>query len=377
MRRGVIGATIVSLLLACGPSAGSAPASAPAVAAPPAAGAPPTDAASGGAVVSANPYLPAAGEAPVNVRVATCAVTGGFVQLYTALDNGLFSKYGLNVEHLSVNGGNAALAAMSANEIQFVYCASSSLMDGLASGFDVKLVAQPLVGLPYVFIARPEVRTLQDLKGKAVGIARPGELSDQLYRLVFARYGLVPNEDVQIRPIGGSQSERYRALLADILQGIIITPPLDAQALKDGMHIIYELDDLNVPFLYSGLFANHVMLREQPRTVQRFVAALAEAVQFTEKQPEAARESLRRVLQLDDADALDSAYRAYAVKYVNRRLTIPYELVTAGLEEVRAQGTPVHVRGAEDVATNQFADDLDRSGFLQQLWGAELPPPSR
>src|SRR5687768_3854475 len=114
-----------------------------------------------------------------------------------------------------------------------------------------------------------------DLKGKSVGVARPGELSDQLYRLVFARHGLVPNEDVQIRPIGGSQSERYRALLTDVLQGIIITPPLDAQALKDGMHVIYELDDMNVPFLYSGLFANRAMLRDSPQTVQRIVAALA------------------------------------------------------------------------------------------------------
>jgi ABC-type nitrate/sulfonate/bicarbonate transport system substrate-binding protein len=321
-----------------------------------------------------NPYLLREGEAPVTVRVATCAVSGGFVHLYTGIDNGIFAKYGINVEHVNVSGSSVSLAAMSTNEIQFLYCAASSIIDGLAAGFDVRIVAQPLLGLPYIFIARPEIRTVTDLRGKAVGVARAGELSDQLYRLVFPRFGLVPNEDVQIRPIGGSQSERYRALLTDVLQGIIITPPLDAQALKDGMHIIYELDDLNVPFLYSALLANRVMLRESPQTVHRMVAALAEALRFTEQHPEAARASLRRVLQLEDSDALDSAYRAYAVKYINRRMAVPYDTLSALIEEARAEGTPVNVRGPDDIATNEFVKDLDRSGFLTQLWGAELPP---
>ena len=40
----------------------------------------------------ANPYLAKPGEATANVHVATCAVSGGFIHLYTALDNGLFDK---------------------------------------------------------------------------------------------------------------------------------------------------------------------------------------------------------------------------------------------------------------------------------------------
>jgi hypothetical protein len=43
---------------------------------------------------SANPYLAKPGERTVSLRVSTCAVSGGFVHLYTALDNGLFDKYG-------------------------------------------------------------------------------------------------------------------------------------------------------------------------------------------------------------------------------------------------------------------------------------------
>jgi len=48
----------------------------------------------------ANPYLPKSGERPTMLRVATSAVTGGFVHFYAGLDYGIFEKYGLKCEYL-------------------------------------------------------------------------------------------------------------------------------------------------------------------------------------------------------------------------------------------------------------------------------------
>jgi ABC-type nitrate/sulfonate/bicarbonate transport system substrate-binding protein len=140
------------------------------------------------------------------------------------------------------------------------------------------------------------------------------------------------------------------------------------------LNIIYDLNDLGIPAVYSAAHTSAMLVREQPRLVQRFVAAIAEAVHYTEKQPAAARQVLRKVLDLDDSEALDSAYQAYAVKHVNRRLALPLDAVLAGIEDARATGTPVAVRGAEDITINTFAEELERSGFLTQLWGADLPP---
>lgn len=63
-------------------------------------------------VSHANPYLAKPGEPATTVYVATCAVTGGFIQLYTALDNNLFDKYGIAIKHVVIRGGtNINLAA--------------------------------------------------------------------------------------------------------------------------------------------------------------------------------------------------------------------------------------------------------------------------
>src|SRR5918996_2688337 len=125
------------------------------------------------------PYLPKPGEAPASVYVATCAVSGGFIHLYTALDQNLFEKYGISVKHVVIRGGtNINLAALNADEIQFLYCAADSTIPGMATATDATLLASPLVGLPYVIIARREIKTVQDLKDRSASGPSAGCLSD-------------------------------------------------------------------------------------------------------------------------------------------------------------------------------------------------------
>ena len=174
----------------------------------------------------ANPYLPKPGERPLSMRISTCAISGGFIHLYTALDNGLFDKYGMKFENIFIRGSGPNLAALAGDDVQFTYCASDAIIPGMAAGIEAKIVASPLVKLPYVLVTRKEVRRPEDLRGKSLGIARAGDLSDRLSRAVVRKLGL-PLDAVTIRPIGGSQGERYQAMAAGIVQGVIITPPLE------------------------------------------------------------------------------------------------------------------------------------------------------
>ena len=82
------------------------------------------------------------------------------------MDNGLFDKYGLKVDNKFISGSAMNLAALSADEIQFLYCAADGTIPGLASGVDGKLIASPLIGLPYVLLAQKEIKRLEDSEGK-------------------------------------------------------------------------------------------------------------------------------------------------------------------------------------------------------------------
>jgi ABC-type nitrate/sulfonate/bicarbonate transport system substrate-binding protein len=319
---------------------------------------------------AANPYLAKPGEAPVNIRIATCAVSGGFIHLYTALDNGLFEKYGIKANHIYIRGSGISLAALSADEIQFLYCAADGTIPGMATGIEGRLVAAPLVGLPYVLLARKDIKRPEDLKGKSIGVTRPGDLSFRLSRALLKKFSLSEAE-VNLRPVGGSQSERYNAMVQDIIQAIIITPPLDVRGKRDGFNLIYRLNDLNLPFIYSSLHSNPKTIQEKPHIVQRFVAAMAESVEFVEKNPVKAKAAVSKALKLKDEDALQSSYDAYAKSIINRRMLVPGDQVAEAVELAKAE-TNVRRKAAE-IYDNRFAADLEKSGFLKELWGGKIP----
>ena len=318
---------------------------------------------------SANPFLAKSGEATTTVQVATCAVSGGFVHLYTAIDNGLFDKYAIKVEHKFISGSAMNLAALSSDEISFLYCAADGTIPGLASGVDGKLIASPLIGLPYVLLAQKDIKRLEDLKGKSIGVSRAGDLDDRLMRTMLKKFNL--GAEVTIRPMGGSQPERYNAMMAGIIQAAPVTPPLDARGKKDGLNVIYNLKDLDLPFIYSSVHSNPKTMKERPQLVQRFVAAIAEAVHFAEKNPDKVKASLGKVLKISDTDTLQSAYDTYAISLVNRSMIVPAAALAEAVEVARDTGTNVRKKPAE-LFDNSFVEQLGKSGFLKELWGAEL-----
>ncbi len=322
------------------------------------------------ALAEANPYLAKPGEKPVAIRMSNCAVSGGFTHMYAAVDARLFDKYGLRTELIYIQGSGPGLTALTTNEIQFLYCAGDATIPGLASGVEVKLVGSPLVGMPYMLLARKDIKRVEDLKGKSIGYSRPGQVDHRLARAVLKKFNLSESE-VALRPIGGSQPERYRAMQQDIVQAVPVPPPLDARGKKDGFQVIYNLNDLGLPFIYSSVHTNATMLANQRETVQRFVAAMAEAIHFVEKNPERAKGALSKVLKLTDQDSLQSAYDAYAKLLVNRRMVVPANMVTAAVDVARELGTNIK-RNPSELFDNSFAEHLDKSGFLREIWGAEL-----
>jgi NitT/TauT family transport system substrate-binding protein len=319
---------------------------------------------------AANPFLPKPGEPPVTVHVATCAVSGGFVHLYTAMDNGIFGKYGIKIDHKFISGSAMNLAALSTDEISFLYCAADGTIPGLASGIEGKLIASPLIGLPYVLLAQKDIKRIEDLKGKSIGVSRAGDLDDRLMKAMLKKFNL-GTADVTIRPMGGSQPERYNALAAGIIHAAPVTPPLDARGKKDGLNVIYNLRDLNLPFIYSSVHTNPKTMKEKPQLVQRFVAAIAESLHFAEKNPDKAKTSLSKVLKIPDMEILQTAYDTYAVSLVNRGMLVPANALAEAVEVARETGTNIRKKPVE-LFDNSFAEQLTNTGFLKELWGVEL-----
>jgi ABC-type nitrate/sulfonate/bicarbonate transport system substrate-binding protein len=170
-----------------------------------------------------------------------------------------------------------------------------------------------------------------------------------------------------MRPIGGSQSERFQAMAANVVQGVVITPPLDVRAKNDGFNVLYRLIDLDMPFIYSSLHTTTRSIHERPEMVQRMVAAFAESISFVEKNPARAKASMAKAMRIKDEEALQESYKVYTKDIVDRRMIVPANAVADSVELTRSLGTQVK-RKTEDLYDNSFVLNLEKSGFLKELW---------
>ena len=266
-------------------------------------------------------------------------------------------------------------AALAADEINFLYCNADTNIARIATGMDGKLVASPLVGLPYVVLARKDIKRPADLKGKSIGVTRPGDFTYKLAKDFLKKHNL-SDKDVTLATVGGTPTERYTAMAQDVFQATLIQPPLDARGKKDGFNVIYHLNELGLPFIYSSLFTNAKTFKEKPALIQKMVAALAESVFLVEKRPEVGMASVGKTLRINDPDILQSAYDAFAKRLVNRRLIVPAKMVADTIENAREEGTVIR-RKANEVFDNMFVENLEKSGFMKELWGGKVPEETR
>ena len=157
-------------------------------------------------------------------------------------------------------------------------------------------------------------------------------------------------------------------MVAGIVHGVVITPPLDVRAKNDGYNVAYRLIDLDIPFIYSSVHASSRTIRERPEMVQRMVGAFAEAIYFADRNPAKAKAAIAKVMRVKDEEAIRVSYQVYTKDIVDRRMIVPATVVADSVEMIRALGTPVK-RRPEDIYDNSFAHNLEKSGFQRELWG--------
>jgi ABC-type nitrate/sulfonate/bicarbonate transport system substrate-binding protein len=112
------------------------------------------------------------------------------------------------------------------------------------------------------------------------------------------------------------------------------------------------------------------MLREHPGIVQRMVAAFAEIVHFVEKNPDKAKASIAKAMRTKDPEALQSAYDTYARDILDRTMVVPGKAVAETVELARDMGSPVRKK-PEEIYDNSFVFNLEKSGFMKEIWGGE------
>src|SRR5687768_1753012 len=163
-----LGAALALLVAACAPAA--QPAVAPPAPAKPAAGAP--GASQPAPAAGAQPAAPAAPQAlqPVNLGFSVLGVSNA--ALLTAAEGGLYQRNGLDVELSALGAGQTSLAALLSGEVPAVSTSPVSAFNAVLAGGEVVIVGAVFDTISYQIISTPDIRSVDELRGKTFGINR-------------------------------------------------------------------------------------------------------------------------------------------------------------------------------------------------------------
>lgn len=196
-----------------------------------------------------------------------------------ALARGFFKQQGLEILPIFVRGGPAALAALASGEVEFAEIGGAqAVMRSRARGLDVGIIGTISNAVTYQLVGSKSTRTLEDLKGKIVGVTGAGAFSDFATRTFLRRKGIDPDKDVTLRAIGGS-SLRVGALEKGLVAAAPFSPEDTVRLVRLGYPMIANFSDtLNIP--QTLITARNDYLDKQPDTSKRFLKALVLGIHY-------------------------------------------------------------------------------------------------
>jgi NitT/TauT family transport system substrate-binding protein len=325
--------------------------------APAAAVAPPTAVAPGGAgaASSAAPALRA--------KIAFTAFSPSYAPWWVAQEAGYYREQGLEVELLQVAGGPTLLAAMRSGELDLAAAGGGHIVLGYVQGLETLLIGSTANTLEGSVLARPGLQTVQDLRGKTVGMTRPNSISDTTARLGLQRVGLQPDVDVTLIGTGGNAESRA-ALEAGLVDAASVNAPFTFELRKGGYRDVLNVSEMKIPFLLGAIGATRATLEERPELADRTLRSLAQATRRIQTDRDLAVRVLGQYTRIDDQDLLGATVDLQQGLYQPDLYPDP-QAVQAVLdaEELPAARTA----RPHDVTDYRFVERLRQSGFLERL----------
>ena len=306
-------------------------------------------------------------ETPLKIiNVAVPAVSLLQAPLFTALDAGAFKKYGMEVRYVVT--GARTIQALVGGSVQFAQGVSSRTVPAaVLAGADTVLIANFSDKLLFTMHSAPEIKSLQDLKGKVVGVSGIGGSTDFATRLALREAGLIPEKDVAIRGVGGVP-ETVAALKAKVVQAGTLSPPSSFVAQKAGFKMLFDMSSLGVDYVSSGLGVKKSSIASNRMEVKQFLMAMIEGAKILTSDEEFALRVLGKHTRISDREILKQSYR-YLRPYF---LKVPYPSVRAIKDtlDILAKDIPK----AKDADPREFIDnsvlrEIEASGYIENVYG--------
>jgi NitT/TauT family transport system substrate-binding protein len=304
-------------------------------------------------------------QAEDKIRVGYGSLSTSYAAIWLAGEARLFQRNGIDAEVLYLESALVRTALIS-GEIAMGGMSGTTMAAPRLQGADPILIASFSNSLQYRLVARPEIRTVADLKGKRVGVAGFGLGAHRGAQIMLAKLGLNPDNDVTMLQIGGDPT-RLAALLSGTIDASVFNPPLHKRAVEAGMRVLANIEDMAFPVQASALVSTERFIKKNPDLTRRAVKTIIESIHQLKTNPELAKRSIRKYMRFKDERDTEEAYQI--IRDILPRKPYPtVEGIKTVLDELAPKLPAAKAAQPRDFMDTRFIDELDRSGYIDRLY---------
>jgi NitT/TauT family transport system substrate-binding protein len=195
---------------------------------------------------------------------------------------GIFKKHGLDLKIIDFGGGSKMVQGLAAGAIDIGDGAGTE-MAFIAKGAPMLAFCESTGPAPFLGVGVPwdsPVKTLEDLKGKVVGVSSPGSFSDWSGHQLARKYGWGP-DGVTTVAIGGGSAPISAALRTHLVDAVISTTALFLafEEVKEG-RLVAPVSSFEGNVASGALFASNRLIASNPNAIRAFVAGWIETVEY-------------------------------------------------------------------------------------------------
>jgi NitT/TauT family transport system substrate-binding protein len=215
-------------------------------------------------------------EATDRIRIGVTSYNLTYLSAGVALQRGFFKAEGLEPEIIRMTP-NVSIIALTNGDVDYAMLFGLVVRSAIR-GLPLRVVANFMDSSPLALIARPQFKSVKDLKGKTLGVSTFGATPDIAARFVFRHFGIDPEKEIKIIALR-TDDARMAALREGIVDVIVIAPPADSELRKAGYNVVAKIDEV-FKFPYVGLGANVRKIKEKPDEVKRTIKAMIKANRY-------------------------------------------------------------------------------------------------
>ncbi len=301
------------------------------------------------------------------LKVAYPTTIGAMSVLWVTKEARLFEKQGLDVELIYIAGSSTVAQAMLAKEIPVSEIAIPAVVQANLAGADMVMLAGPNHKPGQKLMVKPEIKNLESLKGKKIGISRFGTSDDFLLRYALTLWNLRADRDVAMIQLGGAP-EILAGLSSGTVDGGLLSSPLHLRAVKLGLSLLADLSNSGIDYQGAGAVTTRSFIRDNPETIRRYVRAYAEGLHRFKTDKSFSLKVLAKYTRIAEPEALEETYQHYAIKVMPK---IPYPTtkgIQTVLDEIGSRNPKAKTLSPASVVDVTFLRDLEQSGFFKKLY---------